>query len=189
MTTSAVRTNDRKRGFTLLEIVVVLAIAALIVAGAAGLMVYSSDERALREASGEIEVLAKRARTVSILHQTPYALEFHPGLVRLMPLAEAGSDEKKTALGRSIGGERVIAANSRAIRQDYSLPAGMELSLRRWNDERWIRLEKNVREVWRFDPDGLCEPVSVRLNLDQSWAVDTFHPLTATIRSSELEAR
>ena len=44
--------------------------------GAIGMMVYSSDERVLRDASGEIEMLAKRARTTAILNQTPYALEF-----------------------------------------------------------------------------------------------------------------
>ena len=43
--------------------------------------------------------------------------------------------------------------------------------------------------VWRFDPDGLCEPISVRLTLDKSWMEDTYHPLTATIRESALETR
>ena len=55
--------------------------------GAVGMMIYSSDERVLRNASGEIELLAKRARTTAILQQTPYALEFREGIVRLMPLA------------------------------------------------------------------------------------------------------
>ena len=88
---SAVRTlNNRSPGFTLLEIVIVLAIAALMMGGAVGLMVYSSDERVLRNSSGEIEVLAKRARTTAILLQTPYALEFRERVVRLLPLAEAG---------------------------------------------------------------------------------------------------
>jgi hypothetical protein len=43
--------------------------------------------------------------------------------------------------------------------------------------------------IWRFDPDGLCEPLSVKLVLDQSWSADTYEPLTAAIRESELEAR
>ena len=41
--------------------------------------------------------MAKRARSISILQQTPYALEFREGEVRLMPLAEAGRDLRQLA--------------------------------------------------------------------------------------------
>src|SRR6478752_6594950 len=92
---SAAKTNKSPRGFSLLEIVIVLAIIAVILGSAVGLMVFSSDERVLRNTSGEIELLAKRARTIAILHQTPYALEFREGIVRLLPLAQAGMDLKK----------------------------------------------------------------------------------------------
>ncbi|MFZ9941871.1 MAG: pilus assembly FimT family protein, partial [Luteolibacter sp.] len=84
--TLTVRNFDRSRGFTLLEIVVVLAIAAIVMGGAVGTMVYSSDEHSLRRASGEIELLAKRARVTSMLHQTPYALEFRADRARMLPL-------------------------------------------------------------------------------------------------------
>ena len=88
--TSAARTNKRGGGFTLLEVVIVLAVAAIITGGALSFMHYSSDERVLRDISGEVEVMAKRARTAAILQQTPYALEVRADGVRLMPLAEAG---------------------------------------------------------------------------------------------------
>jgi prepilin-type N-terminal cleavage/methylation domain-containing protein len=187
--TSAARTNERRRpaGFTLIEIVIVLAIAAVVMGGAVGLMVYSSDERVLRNASGEIELLAKRARTTAILLQTPYALEFREGRVKLLPLAEAGRDEKFTAGGNKIGGERVLTDS--AERWDYELEGGMQVLVRRWNSREFLPTRKNTVHVWRFDPNGLCEPISVRLVLDESWAEDTYHPLTATIRESLLEAR
>ncbi len=189
MMISAVRTrNNRSRGFSLLEIVIVLTIAALMMGGAVGLMVYSSDERVLRNASGEIELLAKRARTTAILLQTPYALEFREGIVKLMPLAEAGRDEKRTVGGRRIGGEPVVREGS-GERWEYPLEGGIQVSVRRWNSAEWLATRKNAVHVWRFDPDGLCEPISVRLALDKSWAEDTYHPLTATIRESLLEAR
>ena len=73
-------------GFSLLEIVMVLTIACMVMGGAVGLMIYSSDEHALRKSSGEIELLAKRARTTAILKQTPYALELRQGIVKLLPL-------------------------------------------------------------------------------------------------------
>ncbi len=188
--TSAVKTSKhgRPRGFTLIEIVIVLAIAAVVMGGAVGLMVYSSDERVLRNASGEIELLAKRARTTAILLQKPYALEFREGIVKLMPLAEAGRDEKRTVGGRRIGGEPVVQ-ESGGERWQYQLEGGMEVSVRRWNSSAWLATRKKTVHVWRFDPNGLCEPISVRLALENSWTEDSFNPLTATVRENLMEVR
>lgn len=178
----AAKTNKRRRrGFTLIEIVMVLGIAAVIMGGAVGFMIYSSDERTLRDASGEIELLAKRARTTAILQQTPYALEFREGIVRMMPLAQAGRDEKKNPRDKDSdeGGER----------WEFLPESGMEVSIRRWNSSEWLPTGKNSIHVWRFDPNGLSEPISLRMKIGDSWAEDTYHPLTATIRESLLEAR
>lgn len=151
------------------------------------MMIYSSDERVLRDASGEVELMAKRARTISILHQTPYALEFRPGLVRIVPFAQAGMSDKDLSRGKGAasGGDNATGAENR----EYVLGAGVDILVRRWNSEKWLATPKNTVHVWRFDPDGLCEPISVRFTLGKSWAEDTYHPLTATIRDSQLEAR
>jgi hypothetical protein len=170
---------------------IALVIIAVVFGSALAAMYLSTDERALRDASSEVELLAKRARVVSILQQTPYALEFREGVVRLMPFAQAGSDEKTTALGRSIGGERVedAAPGGGPAKGEFAYPSGIKVLIRRWNSEKWLPAEKNAIHVWRFDPDGLCEPVSVRYELDESWAEDTYHPLTATVRESLMEAQ
>ena len=165
----------------------VLAIAAVVMGGAVGLMIYSSDERTLRDASGEIELMAKRARVTSILHQTPYALEFREGIVRLLPLAEAGKDEKKNAFKSR--GEVAPPAEAANESRQFVFENGLNVFIRRWNSDEWLGTAKSAVHVWRFDPDGLCEPVSVRLTLDKSWSEDTYHPLTATIRESALETQ
>jgi type II secretion system protein H len=184
---SAVRTNKHSSGFTLLEIVIVLTIAAIVIGGAVGKMIYSSDERVLRNASGEIELLAKRARTTAILLQTPYALEFREKEVRLLPLAEAGKDEDTTVSGRAIGGEEVLTEN--AERWNYPLESGVEVQVRRWNAEKWLPTPKDAVHVWRFDPNGLCEPLSVKLTHGESWSEDIYNPLTAAVRDNSMEAR
>ena len=191
--TSAARTNKRSGGFTLLEIVIVLAVAAIITGGALSFMHYSSDERVLRDISGEVEVMAKRARTAAILQQTPYALEFRADGVRLMPLAETGELDRKTGLGNEIGGREVAEEGeeekSEPIREELIYPDDMAVSVRRWNTVAWIPMTRDALQIWRFDPDGLCEPVAVRYAIDKGWAEDTYHPLTASIRDSQLEAR
>jgi hypothetical protein len=171
--------------------VITLVIIAAVLGSALTMMYFSTDERALRNVSGEVELLAKRARVVSMLQQTPYALEFRQGVVRLLPLAEAGSDEKTTALGRTIGGGRVDETPSGRgpVRDEITYREDINLLVRRWNTDKWLPTGKNTIHIWRFDPDGLCEPLAVRYEIAESWAEDIYHPLTATIRESLLEAR
>jgi prepilin-type N-terminal cleavage/methylation domain-containing protein len=190
--TSAARTCSRREGFTLIEIVMVLAIACILLGGAVAVMVFSSDERDLRDYSGQIELFAKRARTIAILQQTPYALEFRPGCVRLLPLAEAGQEEKKTALGNTIGGERVEMPTQGAVipvHDQLSLDPRIATFIRRWNTEAWLPMSDRIVHVWRFDPDGLCEPVSVRVTIGDNYIEDTYHPLTATICDTALDVK
>lgn len=185
---SAAKTNKvRRGGFTLIEIVLVLAIAAVVMGGAVGMMIYSSDERVLRRASGEIELMAKRARVIAILHQTPYALEFREGIVRLLPLAQAGMDQRKS-LRQRVEPEPPPGTDVGDNRQ-FEIPPGLLLSIRRWNSEQWLGTAKNAVHIWRFDPDGLCEPITVRLVLGNSFSEDTYQPLTATIAERQFETR
>jgi type II secretion system protein H len=186
--TLTARNCSPRSGFTLLEIVIVLVIASLVMAGAVGLMTYSSDEQALRKATGEIEMLAKRARTTAILQQTPYALEFRQGVVRMMPLAQSGRSEKKPLGGRRRAAEPVVDEGG-GNRWELSLDNGMQMMIQRWNSEAWLPTAKDAIHVWRFDPNGLCEPISIRLNIDKSWMSAAFHPLTARLRDSQFETR
>lgn len=178
-----------KGGFTLLEIVIVLLIAGVVFGGAIAVMLGSSTERALSNASGEIELLAKKARTASILHQKPYAIEFHENSLRLLPFAEASESERTTALGNEIGGTEADEETGSTLREDVSIDPKISLSMRHWNTQDFITPKKNLVPVWRFDPNGLSEPVTVRMTIGESYAQDTYHPLTATIADSELEAK
>ncbi|MEI6605201.1 MAG: prepilin-type N-terminal cleavage/methylation domain-containing protein [Verrucomicrobiota bacterium] len=192
--TSAVKTPSRSlHGFTLIEIVMVLAIAAVLLGGAVTIMVFATDERDLRKTSGQVELLARRARTISILQQIPYALEFRPGVVRLLPFAEAGQeDTKKTVGGHSIGGERVVAPSVGAVspvHDQLSFDGKMASFLRRWNTVEWLPMSDRFPLIWRFDPDGLCEPVSVRLTIGSNYIEDTYHPLTASICDTVMEVK
>jgi prepilin-type N-terminal cleavage/methylation domain-containing protein len=183
------RTKRARQGFTLLEIVIVLMVFALLMGGAITAVVFSSSERALTDASGEIELLAKKARTASILHQKPYAIEFHENSLRLLPFAEASGIERTTALGNEIGGSAVDSGTGPTLREEISIDPDITLSVRRWNSADFAAASKTFVPVWRFDPNGLTEPVTVRMTMGESYAQDTYHPLTATIADSELEAK
>ena len=180
------RNDAQHRGFTLIEIIVVLVIIAVITGGSIAAMLANSSQRKLTDASGEIELLAKKARAASILNQTPYAIEFHPGSVRLLPFAEVSETGRTTALGNPIGGE-ASGQGRGALRQEIGIDPDIALSVRRWNTSGFLTPDETLVPVWRFDPDGLSEPLTIRLTLGNDYAQDTYHPLTATIADSELE--
>lgn len=183
MTTSTVRrcrSSGLRPGFTLIEIVIVLLISALVVGGAIGVMTLSSDEYALKKASRELESMAKRARATAILKQVPYALEFTPGMVRLMPWADALGDELLEDLDL-LRGEQEDGGDSQAVRWELSLDNGMQSKLRRWDSDEWIVMSDGTRQLWRFDPSGLCEPIGLELLLDEGRIFMEFNPLTGAI--------
>ncbi len=188
----AVNTPSRgvaSRGFTLLEIVIVLAVSALIIGGAITTVILSSAERKLKNASSEIELLAKRARTAAILHQTPYAIRFHPGSIAVLPLAETNDLNRTTALGNEIGGTESEQTSRPTLHDSIEIDPDILLTIRHWNATDFTTPTEVQAPIWRFDPDGLSEPLTVRLTIDDSYAQDTYHPLTATITDSELEAK
>lgn len=200
MTSAARKTNDGGRnGFTLLEIVVVLSIAVLIVGGGLSAVYFNRDEAKLTDAYQSIEVLAKRARTIATLQQRPYALEFRDKKVSLMPLAEAAMDvmDRQDVIDSQDagysddfgdGGEFATSAQP-VVRDSWQAEPEMLLFIRRWASAEWQPLTARDTHVWRFDPNGICEPVGVRIEVDGSWTEVVFHPLTAAIASTESEIR
>lgn len=185
--TSAVRIERGRAAFTLIEIVVVLAIASVMMGGGLAYMVFSSDERVLRDASVEIELMAKRARAMAMLRQTSFALEFRETSVRLLPLALAGREQRRGRGGAASGPVPIEEAGEGA--SQYDIPAGMAVAVRRWDSSEWFPARKRFIHVWRFDPNGLCEPLGVRLTIGSSWLEDSYHPLTASIRDTAMEAK
>ncbi len=178
-----------RSAFTLLEIVIVLAITGLIIGGAITAVVLSSAERQLRTASADIELFAKKARTAAILHQTPYAIQFHPGHVSILPFSESTDLELTTALGNQIGGTESDTASRSTLHETIEIDPDIALTIRHWNTEAFIAPSETFFPTWRFDPEGLSEPLTIRLTMGESYAQDTYHPLTATISDSELLAK
>jgi type II secretory pathway pseudopilin PulG len=202
MISAAKRTNKfRRSGFTLLEIIVVLSLTMLVIGGAIGMMYLNRDEAVLNDSVQEIEVLAKRARTIATLQQRPYALEFTADGVRLMPFAEAtmeAADREMMIEGQTYAQEATFEEGEMAppvqssVRdswtQDETEP--MTILLRRWGSSDWIELKQRDRQVWRFDPNGISEPVGIRLEMPNgNWISAFFHPLTAAATEIESEIR
>lgn len=177
-----------KNGFTLLEIVIVLGITALIIAGAVTTVVATSSERLLRTTSADIELLARKTRTAAILHQTPYAIRFLPGRLTVSPISTPSEFERTAPLANEITGTNPNPSNQRSLNEELLIDPDIQLSVQFWNSTKFHSPGKSNTPTWRFDPQGLSEPIKIRLTLDDDYSLDTYHPLTASISDSELKA-
>lgn len=181
-----------RRGFTLLEMVIVLALIGLAMGGAMALFITTSAERRLKGTAGDLELLAKRARAVSMVQQTPYAITIFSESVRLSPLVEAGySDDQLRARQDTEESARDMglpAPKFSPVRESVSLE-GYAVAVRRWGSDNWVSMLRNDPQVWRFDPNGVCEPMGIRVEYDDGWIEMEFHPLNASIRDRSMEAK
>jgi len=142
------------RGYTLIEIALVLAIMVLIVGAAVPLSSGFMREQRLRDPVRELLILAKTARTEAMTTGRLTGVVFgKKGFGLLRPGAEEASDT-------------------------YTLPEGMSYTLRAFGSEK---AAKPDGQTWIFQPTGLCEPITFRLVEDDAWIEVTFDPLTANI--------
>lgn len=179
-------------GFTLLEMVIVLALIGLALGGAMTLFISTSSERQLKGAAGDMELLAKRARTVAMVQQTPYAITFFEQSVRLSPLVEAGYTDDQLKERQEFESDALRAGGPAPkfspVRETLTFDS-FALSVRRWGSDNWVPMLRNDPQVWRFDPNGICEPIGVRLDFEDGWIEMEFHPLSASVRDRSMEAR
>ena len=146
--------QKRPRGYTLIEIALVLAIMVMIIGAAIPLSSGFIREQRLRDPVRELLILAKTARTEAMTTGRPTGVVFgKSGFGLLRPGSEEPTDTRK-------------------------LPRGMSYVIRPFESEKAVKPDG---QVWIFQPTGLCEPITFRLEENDAWIEIAFDPLTASI--------
>ncbi|WP_395735562.1 Tfp pilus assembly protein FimT/FimU [Prosthecobacter sp.] len=144
---------QRRAGFTLLEMIVVLAIAALIIGIGAGAVQRMAQENELRKVSQDVEALfmqaAQRASATSITQMVVFDQD----------------------------GVELTGANPQAggAGMRVAFPAGTKFQLRRMGSDRWGAAAGQRLMIL---PGGLCEPLGLRLDWQNSTVRASLDPLT-----------
>lgn len=142
------------RGYTLLEIAMVLSIIVLLVGAAIPLSSGFVREQRLRDVVREILVLAKTARTESMTSGNRAVIILDK---KSFGLLRPGDEEPSEV---------------------YALPGGMVYDILPYGEDRRVRPD-GLR--WVFQPSGLLEPLTVRVIEDEAWIEVRFDPLTAAL--------
>ncbi len=167
-----------RRAFTLLEIVVVLAIVALIIGATSVLWSGMENDRPVRTPFNEIRAMAKRAWMRAQLEQNPWQIRLTPNKFVLEPKRAIREEDLKlqqevdTALERSSGIE------------SFTLEEGVKMEVRHWGQQKWTTPKP---DAWIFEHSGLCEPLSIRFISAYGTLRADFDPLTANVTDYDLE--
>lgn len=165
-----------RRAFTLMEMLLVLAIISLVFAGSFVGMSSMNDERALQAPYHDLRAMAKTAWQRALTEQRAWQIGFYPDRFVLEPRQAVNEDDRTlfhnadVKLNRGSGVDTVV------------LPADMVMEVRRWGQPQWIRPQKDMVVPWVFEHSGLCEPISVRFTTDHGTIGAQFDPLTASVK-------
>ena len=65
--------------------------------------------------------------------------------------------------------------------EDYKLPPETHYTLKHWYDNEPVAIEAEVVKLWVFQPSGICQPLTVRLERDAAVFEVEFGAMTADI--------
>ncbi|MBT8038466.1 MAG: hypothetical protein KJO21_13080 [Verrucomicrobiae bacterium] len=141
-------------------------------------------EQRLREASGEIESLARRARNIAVRQQRAYQLTISDGSISIGPQFMLADVEQDDALG--FDDDEAPREDFEDITASEATDSEVTYEIRRWRSDVWELIEGEKRVVVTLDPIGLVEPIAIRCSVGKSWLIQGLHPLTASVRNEEM---
>jgi type II secretion system protein H len=175
---SLIRSFAKRRGFTLLELCIVLFIMALLAAAAMPAMNSAFTEQALRSDSHEFSVMVKTAMIKSREQGRTYVITLDGRNLALEPAAGAVS----AAAGDADKNDADDDAKPEDISQTHTLG-----NVIKFPDAE----KKNVWETlpsvaWTFDPAGLCPLPRVRLERGDAYIEMSFNALTGDVEDESV---
>ncbi len=181
--------KSSSRGFSLLEIVIVLVIAAVVLAAAAVMIGTPRAEKALREEHAKIEDLVRQGRALAVTYQQPFVVELRKGEAHLRPFANPEQTPEYYDDGQPATSLKPLSEMNwpriEMISEEY------EMAVRRWGQQNAIVLENRDPQLWMLEPEGLCEPISIRLskNFGDISLARVYHPLTGMAEDEKLRIK
>lgn len=150
------------KGFTILEVCVVLFIIAVIFVVAVPPATHLMAEESLQRPIRELQTFAKTARRKAMMEDRAYAVLLLDDGYVLQPV----TSEK----------------NGEPAPMKYQLPSDVRFEIKRPGEREFKRTE-DAR--WIFSSNGLCEPLTFLFQQHGNWVRFGVDPLTATVQQQE----
>lgn len=161
-------------GFTIVEMVVVLAILIMVTAASFAYLRNNDSEQYLRETATNLEAMAREAQARAIMTNTTHRIVMTGDKFLLL---DADQYTKEANNWQTLVPRREFSPASPAV----------VTSVIRWGTTKRVIPQPNMPIVWIFPPEGFVEPITVRFGQDNSYIQQTYHPLTASVADEEME--
>lgn len=160
------RLQYRVRGFTLIEIMVVVAIMAVILATGIPAIYRMNKREGMRQAVKEIDDACRNARMQAIFSGTPVDVIFHPLEKRFEVSGAGGASRSDSGPRFDNNGELIVEkpppAPSEGLAGQFSDDITIEMldiNLQEFNQSEWARV--------RFYPNGTSDELNLILFSDK----------------------
>ena len=147
-----------RKGFTILELVIVLGVFAVFAGSAATFMFKGNNEEA-NKFYAELQNFVRDTKPYTLSEKTSYYLHFD-----------------KDRIWRSQKEKAIFHEGYKNL----PIPEGAILFLSK-NGEDWTKISQKKTFTWLFSRSGICEPVTLRFTLNNSDFECTFLELTAAV--------
>jgi prepilin-type N-terminal cleavage/methylation domain-containing protein len=166
----------KNRAFTLMEILVALAIVGLIAAGSMIAVGSLNDERDLRAPLNELRIMAKKSWARSMEEQRAWQIKLLPDRFVLEPKQPIHADDLKLFKDVDEQMKRGSGIDS------YVIDPSVKMEVRHFGETEWHVARP---DAWVFEHSGLCEPINIRFISAFATITVSFDPLTAAVASEE----
>ncbi len=167
----------KRRAFTLMEMMIVLAIIGLVFAGSVVGMRALSEEAVLKKPWDRLRPMAKQAWMRALSEQRAWQIRFYRDRFVLEPRQAINEDDKKLLAAADAKEGRGSGVETVALDAE----SGFLVEIRRWGQRDWVKLERDMSVAWVFEQSGLLEPLSVRFSTETGTIGGQFDPLTASL--------
>lgn len=211
-TTSGTGSLSRSQSaFTLVEVIIAVAVVAILTGLAVPAIDSAQRERIAREPVNRLILLAREVRGRAMAEQRPYQILFdgegfrasrffspYGGreeaqnlrqqievMARRQEIAEASRKRGITMEAEEVDPAKVQLEEGLRYLEEYEIDSNLRVSLKFWNETQWVGMSGAEYRRWIFQPSGMCEPMRFRVEADKSFFEVEFHPLTADVKSEK----